>query len=155
MRWVTATRRLVTGVPVLVKRSSGVSTRLPAMVVWLSAAMLCVLLRVLVQRSGPVRSGSHRVRVGWVRAAWMASAHAVVLAGLPDDRVAVVLAAVMHGHPHPEGQGGLAVPDRRTAVAVALVGGDPELGIQLVEDPLALADGVPGELGVGVGEFVG
>ena len=85
----------------------------------------------------------------------MASAHAVVLAGLPDDRVAVVLAAVMHGHPHPEGQGGLAVPDRRTAVAVALVGGDPELGIQLVEDPLALADGVPGELGVGVGEFVG
>src|SRR4029453_518015 len=40
MRWVTATRRLVTGVPVLVNRSSGVSTRLPAMVVWLSAAIM-------------------------------------------------------------------------------------------------------------------
>src|SRR5215217_795890 len=39
IRWVTATRRLVTGVPVLVNRSSGVSTRLPAMVVWLSAAI--------------------------------------------------------------------------------------------------------------------
>src|SRR5215207_5231452 len=39
MRWVTATRRLVTGVPLLVNRSSGVSTRLPAMVVWLSAAI--------------------------------------------------------------------------------------------------------------------
>jgi hypothetical protein len=36
--WVTATRRLVTGVPVLVNRSSGSSTRFPAMVVWLSAA---------------------------------------------------------------------------------------------------------------------
>jgi transposase len=33
--------------------------------------------------------------------------HAVVLAGLPDDRVGVVLAAVMDGHPDPEGEGGL------------------------------------------------
>jgi hypothetical protein len=39
MRWVTATRRLATAMPVLVKRSSGSSTRLPTMVVWLSAAM--------------------------------------------------------------------------------------------------------------------
>jgi hypothetical protein len=31
--------------PVLVKRSSGSSTRLPTIVVWLSAAMLYVLLR--------------------------------------------------------------------------------------------------------------
>jgi hypothetical protein len=36
---VTATRRLVTAMPLLVKRSSGSSTRLPTMVVWLSAAM--------------------------------------------------------------------------------------------------------------------
>jgi hypothetical protein len=40
----------------------------------------------------------------------------VVLAGLPDDRVAVVLAAVVDGHPHPEGEGGLAVADRLAAV---------------------------------------
>jgi hypothetical protein len=39
----------------------------------------------------------------------------VVLAGLPDSRVAVVLAAVVDGHPDPEGQGGLALGD----VAVA------------------------------------
>src|SRR4030095_5873982 len=41
--WVTATRRLVTAMPVLVKRTSGSSTRLPMMVVWLSAAMLLLL----------------------------------------------------------------------------------------------------------------
>jgi hypothetical protein len=81
--------------------------------------------------------------------------HAVVLAGLPDDRVGVVLAAVMHGQPHPEREGGFAVPDRLAAVVAALVGGDPELVVQPVEDPLALADGIPGELGVGVGELVG
>src|SRR5215207_747583 len=39
MRWVTATRRLVTAMPLEVKRTSGSSTRLPTMVVWLSAAM--------------------------------------------------------------------------------------------------------------------
>jgi hypothetical protein len=33
----------------------------------------CSLL-VLVQRSGPSRSGPWRVRVDWVRAVWMASA---------------------------------------------------------------------------------
>ena len=65
----------------------------------------------------------------------------VVLAGLPDDRVAVVLAAVVDGHSDPQGQGGLPLPDRLTAVAAALVGGNPELGIQPVEGPLALADG--------------
>ena len=46
--------------------------------------------------------------------------HAVVLAGLPDDRVAVVLAAVVHGHPHPQGDGGLPVADGRLVAAVAL-----------------------------------
>jgi hypothetical protein len=37
--------------------------------------------------------------------------HAVVLAGLPDDWIPVVLAAVMDGHPHPEVQGGFPVMD--------------------------------------------
>ena len=36
----------------------------------------------------------------------------VVLARLPDDRVAIVLAAVVDGHPDPEREGGLPVPDR-------------------------------------------
>ena len=49
IRWVTATRRLVTAMPLLVKRSSGSSTRLPTMVVWLSAAIR-LLLRVLLGR---------------------------------------------------------------------------------------------------------
>jgi hypothetical protein len=57
--------------------------------------------------------------------------HAVVLAGLPDDRVPVVLAAVV----------------------AALVGRHPIVGIQLVEGPFALADRIPGELGVGVREL--
>ena len=49
----------------------------------------------------------------------------VVLAGLPDDRVGVVLAAVVDGRPDPEGEGGLPVPDGSAAVVVMLVGGDP------------------------------
>jgi hypothetical protein len=44
IRWVTATRRLATAMPLLVKRSSGSSTRLPTMVVWLSAAMVLLLV---------------------------------------------------------------------------------------------------------------
>jgi hypothetical protein len=46
--------------------------------------------------------------------------HAIVLAGLPDDWVAVVLAAVMHGHPDSEGEGGFPLPDRLAAVAAQL-----------------------------------
>jgi hypothetical protein len=42
---------------------------LPTMVVWLSAAMLMCSLLVLIQRSGPTRSGPCRAHVGWVRAA--------------------------------------------------------------------------------------
>jgi hypothetical protein len=49
----------------------------------------------------------------------------IVLVGLPDDRVAVVLAAVVDGHPDPQGQGGLTVADCLAAVVVALVGGTP------------------------------
>jgi hypothetical protein len=44
MRWVTATRMFATAMPVLVKRSSGSSTRLPTMVVWLPPAMPGVFL---------------------------------------------------------------------------------------------------------------
>jgi hypothetical protein len=55
----------------------------------------------------------------------------------------------------PKGEGGLAIPDRLAAVAAALVGRHPVVGIQPVKGPLPLADGIPGELGVGVGELVG
>jgi hypothetical protein len=47
-------------VPVLVKRSSGVSTRLPAMVVWLSAARLSALVSLMVSGRGRPRSGPRR-----------------------------------------------------------------------------------------------
>jgi hypothetical protein len=57
----------------------------------------------------------------------------VVLAGLPGDRVAVVLAAVMHGHPDPQDEGGLPVLDGAPAVGVVGVGGHAELGIEPVE----------------------
>src|SRR5215217_5707246 len=127
MRWVTATRRLVTGVPVLVKRSSGVSTRLPAMVVWLSAAMLCVLLRTGVAGGGlafgaesfrtlSLADGLEAGPVGGVGGP-------VVLAGQPHDRVGVVLAAGRDGDPGAQGQGGLSVLHGLSSVAVAGVGG--------------------------------
>jgi hypothetical protein len=58
----------------------------------------------------------------------------VVLAGLSDDRVGVVLAAVVDGDADAEGEGGL-----------ALVG----------EDLFGVADRVALELGVGVVELVG
>jgi hypothetical protein len=61
----------------------------------------------------------------------------------------------VHGHPHPQGQGGLTVADRLAAVAAVLVGGDAEVGIQPVEGVLAIADRVALELGVRVVELVG
>jgi hypothetical protein len=64
--------------------------------------------------------------------------HAVVLAGLPDDRVGVVLAAVVDGHTDPQSEGGLPVPDRLAAVAAALVGGHAIAGVESVEGPLGL-----------------
>jgi len=80
--------------------------------------------------------------------------HAVVLVGLPDDRVGVVLAAVVDGHPHPEGEGGLPLVGGVVAVVAALVGRDAVVGIQPVEGALGLADS-PGTGWVGVGELVG
>jgi hypothetical protein len=53
-------RESSTAMPLLVKRSSGSSTRLPTMVVWLSAAMLmCSLLMLVV--SVPGRSARRRL----------------------------------------------------------------------------------------------
>jgi hypothetical protein len=80
--------------------------------------------------------------------------HAVVLPGLPDDRVGVVLAAVVDGHPDAQGQGGLAVADGLGAVGIVLVGGDPELGIEPLEGLLALTDQVAVKLGVAVADLV-
>jgi hypothetical protein len=81
--------------------------------------------------------------------------HAVVLAGLPDDRVPVVLAAVMDSHPHPEGQGGFPVMDGLAAVVAALVSGHSVVGIQPVEGAFGIADLVALEVGVGVAELGG
>ena len=64
----------------------------------------------------------------------------VVLARLPDDRVAIVLAAVVDGHPDPEREGGLPVPDRLAPVAAALVGRHSVVGIQPVEGAFGVAD---------------
>jgi hypothetical protein len=57
---------------------------------------------------------------------------AVVLAGLPDDRVAVVLAAVMDGHPDAQGESSLALGDVALADVVRAGVGDPEGGVELV-----------------------
>jgi hypothetical protein len=80
----------------------------------------------------------------------------VVLAGLPDDRVGVVLAAVVDGHSDSEGEGGFAVADRLAAGGVVVVGGDPELGVEPVEGLLSgeVGDGVAVAPVVGV-EFEG
>jgi hypothetical protein len=67
----------------------------------------------------------------------------------------VVLAAVVDGHPHAHGQGGLAVADGLAAVVAALVGRDAELRVEPVEGLLSVADGVALEVGVGVVELVG
>ena len=59
--------------------------------------------------------------------------HAVVLAGLPDGRVGVVLAAVVDSDADPEGEGGLALGDVAVADAVGAVSGHPEGGVEPVE----------------------
>jgi hypothetical protein len=89
----------------------------------------------------------------------------VVLAGLPDDRGSVVLAAAVHGHPDPQGEGGLAVLDVAVTVGVVLVGGHPEVGVEPVEgllggplgrpvvvvvDPVAMVELVS-EVGIALG----
>jgi hypothetical protein len=63
------------------------------------------------------------------------------------------LAAVVDGHPHPEGQGGFAVADGSVSVGALLVGGDAVAGVELVEGVFGVAfgDGAS-DGGVGVGE---
>ena len=73
----------------------------------------------------------------------------VVLAGLPDDRVPVVLAAVMDGDADAEGQGGLALVDVVVADGVVAVDGDAEAGVEPVEGLLG------GALRVAVPQLVG
>jgi hypothetical protein len=96
------------------------------MVVWLSAAMLLLLARAeLAFGSDPLRTvaGPDGLAAGGVDGV----GHAVVLAGLPDDRAGVVLAAVVDGHADAEGEGGLALDGIAVADAVSAVGGHPEL----------------------------
>jgi hypothetical protein len=81
--------------------------------------------------------------------------HAVVLAGLPDDRVGVVLAAVMDGHPDSDGEGGFPLPDRLAAVVAALVRRDAVVGVEPVEGVFGVADWIALEVGVGVVDHMG
>jgi hypothetical protein len=81
--------------------------------------------------------------------------HAVVLAGLPDDWIPVVLAAIMDGHPYPEGQGGFPVMDGLAAVVAALVSGHSVVGILPVEGAFGVPDRVALEVRVGVAELGG
>jgi hypothetical protein len=59
------------------------------------------------------------------------------------------------GHPDPNGQGGFSLPDGLLSVLAALVSRHAIVGIQPVEGTFAVANGVPGEVGVGAGELVG
>jgi hypothetical protein len=65
----------------------------------------------------------------------------LVLAGLPDVRVEVVLAAVVDGDADTERQGVLALGNVAVADAVGVVGGHPEVGVEVVEGLLAGAFG--------------
>jgi hypothetical protein len=59
------------------------------------------------------------------------------------------------GHPHAQGEGGLALPDRLAPVVAALVGGDAVVGVEPVEGLFGISDRVAGEVGVGMGELGG
>jgi hypothetical protein len=62
--------------------------------------------------------------------------HAVVLAGLPDDRVAVVLPCVVDRDPDSQGERDLALGEVVVADGVGAVGGDAEVGVEPVEGSL-------------------
>jgi hypothetical protein len=94
---------------------------------------------VLVSVRGRTPAGPRALAAG----ALEGIGHAVILAGLPDDRVGVVLAAVVDGHPDPEGEGGLALGDVAVANAAGAVGGDAEGGVEPVEGLLAGPFGWP------------
>jgi hypothetical protein len=69
--------------------------------------------------------------------------------------VAVVLAAVVDGHPDPEDEGGFPVLNRLAPEAAVLVGGDAVVGVEPVKGVLGVADGVPLKVGMGVAEHMG
>src|SRR5688572_19604197 len=100
------------------------------MVVWLSAAMLCLLLRARGSAFGTDPLEAVPASGGLGAGDLDSVGDAVVLAGLPHDWVAVVLAAVVDGHPDPEGESGLAVADGLAAVVAGLVGGDAIDGVE-------------------------
>ena len=79
----------------------------------------------------------------------------VVPAGLPDDRIPVVLAAVVDSDADPQGEGGLAGSDILAAPEVMGADGNAEVGVEPVEGLLAPARGVALDLWVGMGELVG
>src|SRR5215207_7356895 len=125
--------------PVLVKRTSGSSTRLPTMVVWLSVAICsapcsCCWWLAFVAEAFGSSAGAGGLVAGVVDGV----GYAVVLAGLPDDRIGVVLAAVVEDHPRPEGEGSLPLLDVTVTNAAGAVGGDAEGGVEPVEGPLGL-----------------
>jgi hypothetical protein len=59
------------------------------------------------------------------------------------------------GHPDPQGEGGFPLPDGLVAVGASLVGRDAVVRVEPVEGLFGVADGVPGEVGVGVAELGG
>src|SRR5829696_4723652 len=95
-----------TAMPLLVNRSSGSSTRLPTMVVWLSAAITDApsCWRWLAFGADAFRPSTSAD--GLVAGGLDGVGGPVVLAGLPDDRIPVVLPCVVDGHADAEGQGG-------------------------------------------------
>src|SRR5829696_2560672 len=148
-RWVTATRRLVTGVPVLVKRSSGSSTRLPMMVVWLSAAIMAPSYwwgGWLAFGAEPCWTTSAPAQFEMGGAGGVGGS--VVLAVQPHDGVGVVLAAGGDGDAGAEREGGFTVAEGLVAVGVVGVGGDAVVGVEPVEGLLQVAGGRPGVGGV-------
>jgi hypothetical protein len=100
------------------------------MMVWLSAAMVLAASysRCLAFGAQPLRppAGPGGLAAGGPNGV----GHPVVLAVLPDDRVGVVLAAVVDSHPHLESEGGLTVTDGLAAVGVVLVGWDAKVGVE-------------------------
>ena len=92
------------------------------MVVWLSAAMVLLLLAGCWLAFGADAFRPPAGAGGLVAGGLEGVGHAVVLAGLPDVRVGVVLAAVVDGHADAEGEGSLALLDVAVADAVSAVG---------------------------------
>ena len=131
---------------------------MPAMVVWLSAAissapclMGCVVGSAFGAEPFWTTSAPDQLETGGVDGV----GGLVVLACHPHERVGVVLAAGGDGDAGAEGQGGFAVAQGLVAVGVVGVGGDAVVGVEPVEGLLLLADSVAPDLGMGVAEPMG